>query len=70
MEDMRIKIAARATFAFPLPPNMDTKAAGPLFCGGITVFNPLIQNNIRGANHVAVVGIGGLGHMVLHEAAK
>ena len=44
---------------------MDTKATGPLFCGGITVFNPIIQNNIRGTDHVAVVGIGGLGHMAL-----
>ena len=63
MEDMRIKFAAQATFAFPLP-NM-ILGPGPLFCGGITVFNPIIQNNIRGTDHVAVVGIGGLGHMVL-----
>jgi alcohol/geraniol dehydrogenase (NADP+) len=28
-------------------------------------FNPLIQNYIRGTDHVAVVGIGGLGHMAL-----
>jgi hypothetical protein len=29
-----------------LPMNINTKTAGPLFCGGITVFNPIIQNNI------------------------
>jgi alcohol/geraniol dehydrogenase (NADP+) len=44
---------------------MDTRAAGLQFCGGITVFNPIIQNNIRGIDYVAVVGIGGLRHMVL-----
>ncbi|HMK59002.1 MAG TPA: alcohol dehydrogenase catalytic domain-containing protein [Nitrososphaeraceae archaeon] len=59
------KVRCQAIFAFPLSPNMDTKATGPLFCGGITVFNPIIQNDIRGTDNVAVVGIAGLGHMAL-----
>ncbi len=59
------KLRCQAIWAFPLPDNMDIKTAGPLFCGGITVFNPIIQNNIRPVDHVAVVGIGGLGHMAL-----
>ncbi len=36
-----------------------------MFCGGITVFNPIIENNIKATDHVAVVGIGGLGHMAI-----
>ena len=60
-----VKVRSQAIFAFPMPPDMDTRAAGPLFCGGITVFNPIIQNNMRGTDYVAIVGIGGLGHMVL-----
>jgi uncharacterized zinc-type alcohol dehydrogenase-like protein len=40
-------------------------SAGPLFCGGITVFNPIVQNHIRPTDRVGVVGIGGLGHMAL-----
>ena len=59
------KVRCQGLWAFPLPDNLDFQSAGPLFCGGITVFTPLIQNNINSTNHVAVVGIGGLGHMAL-----
>lgn len=59
------KVRCQGLWAFPLPDNLDYKSAGPLFCGGITVFNPIIQNNINSTNHVAVVGIGGLGHLAL-----
>ena len=59
------KVRCHSVWAFPLPTNIDIKTAGPLFCGGITVFNPLIQNNIKPTDHVAVVGIGGLGHLAL-----
>ena len=44
---------------------LDFKAAGPLFCGGITVFNPLLQFDIQPTARVAVIGIGGLGHIAL-----
>jgi len=59
------KVRCQALFAFPLPKNVNIKSAGPLFCGGITVFNPIIQNNIKSTDHVAVVGIGGLGHLAI-----
>jgi uncharacterized zinc-type alcohol dehydrogenase-like protein len=59
------KVRAHKGWVIPLPEGIDTRAAGPLFCGGITVFNPLVQNNIRPTDRVAVVGIGGLGHMAL-----
>ena len=39
--------------------------AGPLFCGGITVFNPIIQHDISPLARVGVIGIGGLGHLAL-----
>jgi len=58
-------VRAQAIWAFPLPENFNYKAAGPLFCGGITVFNPIIQNNISPLHRVGVIGIGGLGHMAL-----
>ena len=44
---------------------LDPSAAGPLFCAGITVFNPIVQNNIQSGDKVAVLGIGGLGHLAL-----
>jgi uncharacterized zinc-type alcohol dehydrogenase-like protein len=49
----------------PLPEGVDAASAGPLFCGGITVFNPLVQYDLSPTARVGVVGIGGLGHMAL-----
>ena len=40
-------------------------ASGPLFSGGITVFAPLLDEQVSPMAHEAVVGIGGLGHMAL-----
>ena len=59
------KVRAHAPSVVALPPNIDAESAGPLFCGGITVFNPLVQFGIRPTHRVAVIGIGGLGHMAL-----
>jgi uncharacterized zinc-type alcohol dehydrogenase-like protein len=59
------KVRASAASVLPLPDTLDAPTAGPLFCGGITVFNPLIQFNIKPTSRVGVIGIGGLGHMAL-----
>ncbi len=59
------KVRASAVSVLPIPEGTDLESAGPLFCGGITVFNPLIQFDIKPTDHVAVIGIGGLGHMAL-----
>ncbi len=59
------KVRASAVSVIKLPDNIDKETAGPLFCGGITVFNPLIQFNISSTDKVGVIGIGGLGHMAL-----
>tara|TARA_X000000950_G_C13907340_1_gene657489 strand:+ start:415 stop:1428 length:1014 start_codon:yes stop_codon:yes gene_type:complete len=48
-----------------IPKDIELEYVGPFFCGGITVFNPLIQYNIQPKDRVAVIGIGGLGHMAL-----
>jgi uncharacterized zinc-type alcohol dehydrogenase-like protein len=57
-------------WATPLPSGLDPAKAGPLFCGGITVFNPLVQFDVRPTHKVGVVGIGGLGHLALQFANK
>ena len=59
------KVRAKAPAVIPLPDRLDFASAGPLLCGGITVFNPLVQFDIPPTAEVAVVGIGGLGHMAL-----
>ena len=52
-------------WAMPLPETLDASAAGPLLCGGITVFAPLLNYNIKPTQRVGVIGIGGLGHMAI-----
>ncbi len=58
-------VRAHKGWVLPLPEGVNSATAGPLFCGGITVFNPIVQNNVRPTDRVGVVGIGGLGHMAL-----
>lgn len=59
------KVRCHWGWAIKLPEALDAAKAGPLFCGGITVFNPIVQNHISPLSRVAVIGIGGLGHMAL-----
>jgi len=59
------KVRASAVSVFPLPQSVDSATAGPLFCGGITVFNPLVQFDVSPTAKVGVIGIGGLGHLAL-----
>jgi alcohol/geraniol dehydrogenase (NADP+) len=59
------RVRAHWVWTQPLPETLDYKKAGPLFCGGITVFNPIVQNNVQPTDHVGVIGIGGLGHLAL-----
>lgn len=59
------KVRAAANSVVVIPEGVDLESAGPLFCGGITVFNPLVQFDIKPTDKVAVIGIGGLGHMAL-----
>jgi uncharacterized zinc-type alcohol dehydrogenase-like protein len=57
-------------WATPLLEGLDPSKAGPLFCGGITVFNPLLQEEVLPVHRVAVIGIGGLGHLALQFLNK
>jgi len=56
------------TWALPLPQQINFGEAGPLLCGGITVFNPLAMY-AKPTSSVGIVGIGGLGHMGVKFAA-
>ncbi len=59
------KVRAEAAWVVPLPEQIEAGTAGPLFCGGITVFNSIVQLDIKPTDRVGVIGIGGLGHMAL-----
>jgi len=64
------KVRCHWQWAVKLPDALDLSKAGPLFCGGITVFNPFVQLDIKPTDKVGVIGIGGLGHLALQFADK
>ncbi len=57
-------------WATPLPDALPAESSGPLFCGGITVFNPIVQCGVMPTDRVGVIGIGGLGHMAVKFLSK
>jgi len=59
------RVRAHYSWVLPLPQGINPGNAGPLFCGGITVFNPIVQFDVKPTDRVGVIGIGGLGHMAL-----
>jgi uncharacterized zinc-type alcohol dehydrogenase-like protein len=64
------KVRCHWVWATPIPEGLDLAKAGPLLCGGITVFSPLVEYGVRPTDHVGVIGIGGLGHMALQFLNK
>jgi uncharacterized zinc-type alcohol dehydrogenase-like protein len=59
------RVRCHWAWAVPLPEALPSPTSGPLFCGGITVFSPLIELGLRPVDRAGVVGIGGLGHLAL-----
>ncbi|MEW2449347.1 NAD(P)-dependent alcohol dehydrogenase [Streptomyces parvulus] len=59
----------RDRFAHRLPDGLDPAAAAPLLCAGVTVWEPLSALGVGPGSRVAVVGLGGLGHLAVKLAA-
>jgi D-arabinose 1-dehydrogenase-like Zn-dependent alcohol dehydrogenase len=53
-----------------IPTELDPVEAAPLMCAGVTTFNALRNSGARGGDLVAVLGLGGLGHLAVQFAAK
>jgi alcohol dehydrogenase (NADP+) len=62
------KIVVSEKFVLKIPDGLDLKAAAPLLCAGITTYSPLRSWDVGPDSKVAVVGLGGLGHMALKLA--
>lgn len=58
----------REGFAHHLPDALDAAAAAPLLCAGVTVWEPLRSLQVGPGTSVAVVGLGGLGHLAVKLA--
>lgn len=59
------RVRCHWAWAIPVPAKLPAEKCGPLLCGGVTVFNPLVQHQLSPTARVGVVGIGGLGHIAL-----
>ncbi|MEA5449384.1 NAD(P)-dependent alcohol dehydrogenase [Leptolyngbya sp. CCNP1308] len=62
------KIVVSDKFVLKIPDGLDIKGAAPLLCAGITTWSPLRHWQVGEDSRVAVVGLGGLGHMALKLA--
>ncbi|MBF0802852.1 MULTISPECIES: NAD(P)-dependent alcohol dehydrogenase [Neisseria] len=61
-------ITVSDAFVLKVPENLDTKAVPPILCAGITTWSPLRRWKVGKGSKVAVVGLGGLGHMAIKLA--
>jgi alcohol dehydrogenase (NADP+) len=62
------KIVADEHFVLKVPTNLNLGAVAPLLCAGITTWSPLKHWKVTKGSKVAVVGLGGLGHMAIKLA--
>lgn len=62
------KIVVSDKFVLHIPDGLDLKSAAPLLCAGITTWSPLRHWQVKAGSRVAVVGLGGLGHMAIKLA--
>ena len=63
------QVVVSERFAVRIPEGLDLDVAAPLLCAGITTYNPLKRWGAGPGKKVAVVGLGGLGHMAVKFAA-
>ncbi|HEY6143236.1 MAG TPA: NAD(P)-dependent alcohol dehydrogenase, partial [Flavobacterium sp.] len=62
------RIVVEEHFVLKVPANLDLAATAPLLCAGITTWSPLRHWKVGKGSKVAVVGLGGLGHMAIKLA--
>jgi uncharacterized zinc-type alcohol dehydrogenase-like protein len=62
------KVVVDQDFVLKVPANLDLASVAPLLCAGVTTWSPLKHWNVKEGSKVAVVGLGGLGHMAIKLA--
>src|SRR5438874_8567967 len=63
-------MSARAEAVALIPEELSAAEAAPLMCAGVTTFSALRNSAARAGDLVAVIGLGGLGHLGVQHAAK
>ena len=61
-------MTVKESFVLRIPEGLDIKAAAPILCAGVTTYSPMKHFKVGPGQKVAVVGIGGLGHMAVQIA--
>ena len=61
-------IVAIEDFLTIIPKDMDLKSSAPLFCAGLTVYSAIKNLNLKPNSYIAILGIGGLGHLAIQIA--
>ena len=61
-------ITVDENYVLRIPESIPLERAAPLLCAGITTYSPLRQFGVKAGDNVAVVGLGGLGHMAVKLA--
>ncbi|MCA1831370.1 MAG: NAD(P)-dependent alcohol dehydrogenase [Actinomycetota bacterium] len=59
------RITVDEDYVLRIPAGMDPAAAAPLMCAGITTYSPLRHFGVKAGDRLAVMGLGGLGHMAV-----
>jgi propanol-preferring alcohol dehydrogenase len=62
------RMLADADYVYPIPDGLSDAEAAPLLCPGVTAYGAVKKANLSPGQSVAVLGIGGVGHMVLQLA--
>ena len=63
------RVSADSRFVYELPAALNSIDAAPLMCAGLTVFAPLSRAQLSVGQRVAIVGMGGLGHLAVQFAS-
>src|SRR5579875_1054282 len=63
-------VVVRASALAAMPDDLSPEEAGPLLCAGITTFNALRRSGTVAGSRVAILGIGGLGHLAVQFAVR
>lgn len=63
------EIVVDQKYVLSIPESLDLAEAAPLLCAGVTVYSPLHHWQVGPGKKVAILGLGGLGHMAVKFAA-